>query len=225
MKLLIIEDNHSLAKSLKASLCKDYVIDIAHSGRKGIFAAFTDEYDLIILDLQLPDITGFEVCQNLRQEKLTVPVLILTGKNAIESKIVLLNAGADDYLTKPFSIAELKARIKSLLRRSTNHIYLNKLVIGNLMLNIDTKTVIFNSSPLQLSKKEFMLLHHLMRQPNIPTSRLKLFEHIWESYLDFNSNTVDVHICNLRHKLNAYSKNKIIKTVHGTGYMLESNAC
>lgn len=222
MKFLIIEDNHSLAKSLKASLSRDYVVDIAPNGRKGVFAALTNEYDFIILDLQLPDMTGFEICQNLRQEGLTIPILILTGENAVESKIVLLNAGADDYLTKPFSMAELKARIKSLLRRSADHVYHHKLAIGNLLLNTDTKTVILNNNLLKLSKKEFMLLHHLMRQPDIPISRLKLFEHIWEGCLGFNSNTIDVHICNLRHKLRIACNNQVIKTVHGDGYILDS---
>lgn len=223
MKILIIEDNRSLVQSLKDNLVQDYVIDVAYSGRKGIFSALTNEHDLIILDLQLPDTTGLEVCQNLRQEKLTIPILILTGKNSVESKIVLLNSGADDYLTKPFSLAELKARIKSLLRRNTNHaLFDNKLVIGKLSLDLDTKTVIFYNKPLQLSKKEFMLLHYLMTKPNIPVSRLKLFEHIWEDFIGFNSNTIDVHIYNIRHKLKLISNHQIIKTVHGTGYALVS---
>ena len=224
MKILIIEDDRSLAKSLKDSLSKDYAINIEYNGNKGIFSALTNEYDLIILDLQLPDTTGLEVCKNLRQEALTTPILILTGKNMVESKIVLLNAGADDYLTKPFSVAELKARIKSLLRRSENRLYQDKLSVGSLLLNIDTKTVIFNNSPIKLSRKEFMLLHYLMKKPDIPISRLKLFEHIWDGYLGFNSNTVDVHICNLRNKLKTVFNHQIIKTIHGDGYMLESNA-
>jgi two-component system, OmpR family, copper resistance phosphate regulon response regulator CusR len=224
MKLLIIEDNRSLAKSLKNILHRDYLIDIEHSGRSGVFSALTSEYDLIILDLQLPDMTGLEICQNLRQEKLSIPILILTGKNTVESKIVLLNSGADDYLTKPFSMAELKARIKSLLRRSINHTYQNQTTIGALLLNTNTKSVMLNNKPLKLSKKEFMLLHYFMKKPDISISRLSLFEHVWEGHLDFSSNIIDVHICNLRRKLHSSCKDQIIKTVHGDGYMLESSS-
>ena len=121
-------------------------------------------------------------------------------------------------------MTELKARIKSLLRRSVNHTYQNQLEIGSLLLNTDTKTVVLNNKMLKLSKKEFMLLRYLMKKPDISISRLSLFEHVWEGNLGFNSNKIDVHIYNLRQKLHSSCENQIIKTVHGDGYMLESSS-
>ena len=220
MKILIIEDDKAVAIALKNGLQKDYIIDLAHTGRKGIFAALTNDYDSIILDLTLPDTTGFEVCQNLRQEGLTVPILILTGKDLTESKVVLLNAGADDYLVKPFSLAELKARLRAVLRRGDAQLSHNILTVSKLTLNLNTRTASLAGKPLILSRKEFLLLNFFMRQPNIPLSRLKLIEHIWEEHRGINSNTVDVHICNLRKKLGLTAEKPLIKTVHGTGYAL-----
>lgn len=219
MKILIIEDDHQVATSLRSVLDKHFAVHLAYSGRKGSFLALTNEYDLIILDLNLPDISGLQVCQDLRRESIIIPILILTGKNQTESKVVLLNAGADDYLVKPFALNELRARIRALLRRGPQ-LEAQVLQIGSLSLNPITQAVYCHNQPLQLSKKEYLLLYSLMRQPNVPLSRLQLLEHVWEGRPDIKNNTVDVHICNLRHKLKSLSKQKLIKTVHGTGYMM-----
>lgn len=219
MKILIIEDDRQVAASLRSALDKNYAVHLAHSGRKGSFLALTNEYDLIILDLNLPDISGLQVCQDLRRESIITPILILTGKNQTESKVVLLNAGADDYLVKPFALNELRARIRALLRRGPQ-LEAQVLRIGPVSLNPITQTAYCHNQPLQLSKKEYLLLYSLMRQPNVPLSRLQLLEHVWEGRPDIKNNTVDVHICNLRHKLKSLSKQKLIKTVHGTGYVM-----
>ena len=221
MKILIIEDDRAVGKSLKSALNKDYAIELVYSGRKGSFKALTNEYDLIILDLNLPDISGLEVCQDLRRENMQTPILVLTGKSLTESKIVLLNAGADDYLTKPFSLSELKARIRALLRRGKK-LETKIIVADKLSLNPTSKTTYYKNKPIKLSKKEFLLLYYLMRQPNVPQTRIKLFEHIWDSSPYLTTNTVDVHICNLRRKLNQLATKNLIKTVHGLGYMLST---
>lgn len=223
MKILIIEDDKAVAHSLRAGLSQDYAVDLAYNGRKGLFKALTNEYDFIILDLNLPDTSGFQVCQDLRREGLTLPILVLTGKQLPESKVVLLDAGADDYLVKPFNIGEVKARLRALLRRTCWWTESNLLHIKPLKLNLKTQTAYCHDRPLKLSKKEFLLLHFLMRHQNVPLSRLKLFEHVWEGQRGLTNNTVDVHICNLRRKLG--SKNEyMIQTVHGIGYMLANQA-
>ena len=223
MKILIIEDDKPVAHSLRAGLSQDYAVDLAYNGRKGLFKALTNEYDFIILDLNLPDTSGFQICQDLRREGLTLPILVLTGQQIPESKVVLLDAGADDYLVKPFNINEVKARLRALLRRTCWWTESNLLQIKPLKLNLKTQTAYCHERPLKLSKKEFLLLHFLMRHQNMPLSRLKLFEHVWEDQCSLTNNTVDVHICKLRRKLGPKSAD-MIQTVHGIGYMLVNQA-
>jgi DNA-binding response OmpR family regulator len=219
MKMLIIEDDLNIAKSLKRELSKNYAIDLAFNGKKGIYKALTNEYDLIILDLTLPDLTGLDVCSELRREGIIVPIMILTGKNTLESKILLLNAGADDYVVKPFYLAELKARIRALFRRKPNF-QNNLLTAGELSINLNTKNVFFRKKLLKLARKEFLILSYLMRNKNIPISRMKLVEHIWEGDSYFESNVIDVYICNIRQKIGKFYGSKILKTSHGIGYKL-----
>lgn len=219
MKILIIEDNRPLAKSLRRVLEKNYAVQLAYSGEQGSFLALTNDYDLIVLDLTLPDMSGLEVCHDIRREKIKTPILILTAKKQTESKVILLNAGADDYLAKPFSLTELKARIRALLRRSPECCH-NVLRAGPLVLNPATKMVYCQSQPIKLSKKEFLLLNYLMRHPNVPLTRLTLFEHIWDNNPQLNSNTVDAHICNLRRKIRQLTQKNYIQTVYGLGYKL-----
>ncbi len=222
MKILIIEDDLKVAKALKMGLSHDYVVDITSTGKKGIYKAFTNEYDFIILDLMLPDTTGLEVCNELRREKLSIPILILSGKKLIESKVVLLNAGADDYMVKPFSLSELKARIRTLLRRNPE-IQNNVLTFQCLSVNLNTKNVFFKGKPVKLAKKEFLILCYLMRNKNVPIPRLKIMEHIWEGDPAIDSNTIDVHVCNIRKKIGKPESKKFIKTAHGIGYKFCTN--
>lgn len=222
MKILIIEDDLTVAKSLKMGLSHDYAVDITSTGKKGIYKAFTNEYDFIILDLMLPDTTGLEVCIELRREKLSIPILILSGKKLIESKVVLLNAGADDYMIKPFSLSELKARIRTLLRRNPE-IQDNILTLQCLSVNLNTKNVFFKGKPIKLAKKEFLILCYLIRNKNVPIQRLKIIEHIWEGDPTIDSNTIDVHICNIRKKIGKPDSKKLIKTAHGVGYKFCTN--
>lgn len=221
MKILLIEDDKKIAHSLKDGLIKDYTVDIACSGKKGIFKALTNDYDLIILDLNLPDSTGLAVCQDLRREGVEIPILILTAENSTANKVVLLNAGADDYVVKPFYLSEVKARLTALLRRKSklkNEI----LTINDISLNPQTKSAFFRHQPLQLTPKEFFLLEYFLHHPDQILNRLQLAEHIWEGDPYVNSNAIDVHICNLRNKIGPKIGKEIIKTAHGSGYMLKA---
>lgn len=220
MKILIIDDDRRLATSLKESLIRNYAVDTLFSGRKGSYQALTNEYDLIILDLNLPDMNGLSVCQELRQENLEIPILILTGEASETSTTVLLNAGADDYVVKPFSLSILKARIAALLRRKSRPQKRKILMSGDLTLNPQTKTAFYKRQPILLTKKEFLLLEYFLFHPGQILDRLQLAEHIWEGDPFVNSNTIDVHVYNLRNKINPKHGKQIIKTVHGSGYIL-----
>lgn len=219
MKLLIVEDNKQFAATLKSKLKKLYEVDVAHTGDKGEYLAFANEYDAILLDLNLPDMDGREVCKKIRDGGNNVPILALTARTEIEDKVQTLDMGADDYLTKPFQFAELLARIRSLLRRGEN---LNangtKLKIGELTLDISSQEVSLKGKLILLCKKELQLLEYLMRNQGRVVTRNQILEHVWDSSVDPVTNTVDVHINSLRKKI----KGNHIKTVYGTGYVLQT---
>lgn len=220
MKILIVEDDQSLAQSLRKNLKNIYVVDLAYSGHQALLEAYSNPYDLIILDLQLPDMEGCHICQELRAAKLTMPILIISGRKRSETLAPLIEAGADDYITKPFTINELRAKLKALLRRADNGFTPEIIELGPLKLNPGAQITQYNNRLINLSRKEYLLLQLLMRHKNIALSRTQLFEHVWESGREFKSNTVDVHICTLRDKLGSSGK-ELIKTVHGTGYMFK----
>jgi two-component system, OmpR family, response regulator len=220
MRLLIVEDEKPLARSVRRILSSEYVIDVAFTGKRGLHLAFTHEYDLIMLDLTLPDMSGLELCQELRRSEHAAPILILTAKETVESKVLLLNAGADDYLVKPYQIAELRARLRALLRRS-GQVEPSIITKGQFRLNQAAHTIFFNGQPLKLSKKEFLLLAYLLKHNDQPVSRPRLLEHVWDGDLEgLASNTVDVHVSNVRKQIGRPLGNRVIRTVHGTGYMV-----
>lgn len=220
MRLLIVDDNKPLADSLRRILSADYAIDSAHFGQDGVSLALTHEYDLIILDLNLPDVSGYEVCREIRRNQLATPILILTAQSGAESKVALLNSGADDYLVKPFSKAELKARLRALTRRGVL-LRPTILKVGEFRLNSSTRSVLFRGKPLKLSRKEYLVLQYLLKHPNEALNRYKIMEQVWEQDpFSLASNTIDVHINNLRRKIGRPTSHKLIQTIHGTGYML-----
>ncbi len=219
MKVLIIEDDQSLANSLRQHLKKKYTVDLAFSGQEGLNQAFINPYSVIVLDLQLPDINGCQICQELREAELNTPILIISGKKHTDDKISLLDAGADDYLIKPFDTGEFQARIRTLSRRTDQPLKPNILRVDKLSLNCGDQRAFYKKRPLNLSKKEFLLLQILMSNPNIVFTRNQLFDKIWESDRCYNSNTVDVHICNLRKKIGLAGR-KLIQTSYGSGYIL-----
>jgi DNA-binding response OmpR family regulator len=223
MRILIVEDEHKIANSIKQGLEQEnFAVDVSYTGTEGYDMAVTEDYDLIILDLMLPGMDGMEICQKLREEKVHIPVLMLTARNEIEDKVKGLSNGADDYLTKPFAFTELLARIRALLRRPSK-ILPDKITCGDLCINTQTYEVKRDGKEISLSKKEFSLLEYLMRNKNKVLTKDQIINHVWDYDSDVLPNTVEVYIGYLRTKIDTpfKGKPKLINTVRGFGYILK----
>lgn len=221
MNLLYIEDNRSLAITIKNKLSTVYNVELAYSGKQCFKKIDNKDYDLFIIDYYLPDTDGLKICQKIREWDIKVPILMLTSNETKRNIIEALDAGADDYLTKPFLIGELNARIRALLRRS-NCTQTNKdLVLRDLTIDTAKLTVICNKQTVDLPRQELLLLRYLIAHKNKLISRQELFEHVWGRDDYYNSNTIDVHIRRLRKKLKTYSDFEYIKSVYGLGYRVE----
>lgn len=223
MRILIVEDERRLSNVVKKGLVEEgFAVDQAFDGEEGLYLAESESYDLIILDVMLPKIDGFNVCRQLRSKKITTPILILTAKATLEDKITGLGEGADDYLTKPFAFAELKARIQALLRRSHNQ---PETVLKADDLVVDPVKHIAKRADkiISLTPKEFAILELLMRHPDEVITRTQITEHVWDYNFDALSNVVDVFIATLRKKVDTGFKNKLINTIHGVGYKINSH--
>lgn len=198
-----------------------YAVDVVYDGAKGFDLASTEEYDLIILDLMLPGLSGVEICKKLREQKLHSPILMLTAKSQIQDKVAGLNSGADDYVTKPFSFEELLARVKALTRRIKTSVA-DKLEVGNLTLDSANFVVKRLNKVIGLSSKEFSLLEYLVRNKNKILTKNAIISHVWNYDADILPNTVEVYIKNLRNKIDIPFKNQkaLIQTVRGFGYKI-----
>lgn len=220
MRILVVEDSHKIAGSIKKGLEQErYAVDVAYDGQHGYDLAIKQTYVLIILDLMLPGMDGIEICRRLREQKNYVPILMLTAKGLTTDKVVGLDSGADDYLTKPFDFEELLARVRALQRRpkeSTDTI----LKTGNLSLNTITHLVKRADQPIQLSAKEYALLEYLLRRPNQPHSKEQIISHVWDYDADVLPNTVEVYIGYLRNKIDKPFPHhpSLIQTIRGFGY-------
>jgi DNA-binding response OmpR family regulator len=225
MKILIVEDEHKIANSIKKGLEQEaYTVDVAYNGSDGYDLASSSEYDVIVLDLMLPDMDGLEICNKLRAENIHTPILILTARGEVEDRVKGLNTGADDYLIKPFAFTELLARIRALGRRPTKSIG-NTLSIDNLSLNTVTYEVKRAGSDILLSKQEYALLEYLLRHKNRILSKDQLIENVWSYDADILPNTVEVYIGYLRKKIDIpFPKEApLIHTIRGFGYKLGSS--
>lgn len=222
MKLLIVDDEKQFAHTLKDQLKAEYAVDTVFSAEDGEYHAKEYEYDVIILDVGLPDRDGITLCHDLRQKGVKSPILMLTGELATAKKIEALDNGADDYLAKPFSFGELKARLRALLRRKSHDIRASILTVGDLSINVTDRTVKRGTKDIILQRKEFQILEYFMRNPGKLITRSKLLEHVWDSEVDSVANIVDVHIKYLRDRIDRTSQRKLIKTVYGLGYKLEA---
>ncbi len=223
MRILVVEDEHRIANTIKTGLVQErYAVDVAYDGTTGFDLASTEDYDAIVLDLMLPGINGLTICKELRNKHIHTPILILTAKGQVENRVEGLNAGADDYLTKPFSFEELLARIRALSRRPTK-ILENTLKVADLSLNPTTFTVERAGRSIRLSNKEFSFLEYLMRHPGQVLTKEQLIGHIWDYDADVLPNTIEVYIRNLRTKIDVPFKNKkpLIHTMRGFGYKIE----
>ncbi len=222
MRILIVEDEEKLAEALSKGLKKQgHAVDTLSDGKKAFMriSLHRDDYDLVVLDLMLPSMDGHEICRQVRALDINVPILILTARDETENKVDLLMSGADDYIVKPFSFAELIARMHALLRRPTESIP-EVLRVHDIELNTSERKVVRGGKEISLTLKEFGLLEYFMRHPNQVVSREDLFSHIWDfNYMSF-SNVVDVHVKNLRQKLAEGGDPRILETVRGIGYRL-----
>lgn len=222
MRILIIEDNPMIADTMRHNLKGFYTIDICNTGKKGLARARAKKYDVILLDLRLPDIDGEVVCRKMREEKIKAPIIILSGKGEVESKVEMLNIGADDYITKPFNFYELRARIDVAMRRASNKVPTGIINIDGLVLDPGSRTAHKNGKLIPLRRKEFDLLELLMRYEGQTLTRSIILERIWDVNEHLWGNVVDVHIKYLRDKVDRPFGTKLIKTVHGVGYKIQS---
>jgi DNA-binding response OmpR family regulator len=222
MRILIIEDDHKIANALKKGLEQEsFAVDVSFDGGDGLGSALTIKYDLVVLDRMLPGgIDGLTIAKKMREINIHTPILILTAKDKISDKVEGLNAGADDYLIKPFAFEEFLARIKALLRRPSQSLD-SVLKVGDLTLDRDRFEVKRNGKKIDLSKKEFSLLEYLMRNAGRIVSKDMIINHVWDFDADILPNTVEVYIGYLRKKIDkAPSGESIIQTIHGFGYQI-----
>jgi two-component system OmpR family response regulator len=224
MRVLIVEDELRMASLIRRGLVKEgLAADVAGTGEDALWMAGASDYDVIILDVMLPGMTGFETCRRLRNDGIWAPVLMLTARDSVEDRVAGLDTGADDYLVKPFAFAELLARLRALTRRGELE-RPSVLEVGDLRLDPATREVWVGESEILLSAKEFALLETFMRRPGEVLSRLHLLEHAWDFAYENRSNIVDVYVKHLRGKIDEPFGRHALQTVRGAGYRLRVDA-
>ncbi|NTW83218.1 MAG: response regulator transcription factor [Chlorobiaceae bacterium] len=219
MRLLVIEDEPGIAGFLKEGLEEEYfAVDVAGDGKKGLDLAMTNEYDVLIIDWMIPVLSGIEVCRQVRKSGSTVPILFLTAKDTLDDVVFGLDAGANDYIKKPFEFEELLARIRVQLRNRNNGD--DSLRAGKVHINPATHQVFCNGNEITLTPKEFSLLEYLMRSKDKVCTRSRIIEHVWDIHFDSDTSVIDVYITFLRKKLEAAGCLNVIQTIRGVGYII-----
>jgi DNA-binding response OmpR family regulator len=217
---LVVEDNAKMARFIRQGFKElGWAVDVVHSGQDGEQEAFSQSYDTIILDVMLPDVDGVQVCRNLRRLGIRTPILMLTALSSVGDKVSALDAGADDYLTKPFNFAELVARVRALMRRG-QPVGGTILKVEDLEMDLAAHTVSRGGKRIKLSNKEFALLEYFMRNPNHVLTRASIAEHVWDMSFSGESNVIDVYVGLLRRRVDKDSDRKLIHTIIGRGYCL-----
>ncbi|MGC8705293.1 MAG: response regulator transcription factor [Athalassotoga sp.] len=220
MKVLIVEDNQELCKNLEEIFSRNgFIVDTARDGERALDLLFSSEYDLVILDIMLPKMSGWDVCLNARKAKLRVPILMLTAKDAVSDRIKGLDIGADDYLVKPFDIGELLARSRTLIRRNS-WTKSNIIEIKNIKIDTLGKTVCVDDKEVKLSKKEYDILLYLATNQGKIVERTEIIDHVWETGFEMYSNVVDVYVNYIREKLKKHGVDDLIETIRGIGYRI-----
>ena len=221
MRILLVEDEKKLASFIRRGLKeKSYAVDVAYDGNEGLFLAEVNQYDLIILDIMLPNKDGISICRELRKKKKDVAILLLTARDDVEDKITGLDSGADDYLTKPFAFGELLARARALMRRKDN-VKTTKLKVADLELDQLTRTVTRAGKVIELTGTEYALLEYLMLNAGQVVTRTMISEHVWGDDFDTFSNVINVYINYLRKKIDSGFEKKLIHSIRGAGYMVK----
>ena len=225
MRILLIEDDLKLAAFiLKGFKEAGFAVDHCDDGEDGLHMALSEPYDAAIVDIMLPKLDGFSLIDELRRRKKTTPVIILSAKRSVEDRIKGLQTGSDDYLVKPFSFAELLARVQALIRRASGAAEPSSLVVGDLSMDLLTRKVIRGGKKIDLPPLEFSLLEYLMRNAGNVVSKTMIMEHVWDYNFDPQTNVVEVRICKLRDKIDNDFEKKMIHTVYGAGYALEEGS-
>ena len=221
MRILIIEDEHKIAASIKKGLEQEsYAVDLAFDGTSGFDLASTEDYDLIVLDRMLPEMDGIEICKKLRSAKNHVPILMLTAKGQLQDKVEGLDAGADDYVLKPFAFEELLARIRALIRRPQQTLP-SQYLVSDLVLDTKTHEVTRGGKQLRLSSKEFALLSYLMRHKGQILTKEQIMQHVWDYSSDILPNTIEVYMGYLRNKIDKpFQEPPLLHTLRGFGYKI-----
>jgi len=222
MRVLVVEDERRIADFISRGLSEQgYAVDVAYDGDEALHWPDVAEFDVVILDVMLPVRDGIEVCRTLRERGLRTPILMLTARDAVEDRVRGLDSGADDYLVKPFAFAELLARLRALTRREPVALG-TVLRVGDLTVDTTTREASRQRMSLELTSKEYALLEHLMRHPNQVLTRTMIAEHVWNYDFDNATNVIDVHIRNLRRKIDDPFPTKLIQTVRGAGYRISA---
>ena len=218
MRILIVEDEKGILNFLKEGLQEEnFAVDTAQGGTAGLELALVNDYDIILLDWMIPGISGIEVCRQLRKREITTPIIFLTAKDTVQDAVFGLEAGANDYIRKPFEFEELLARIRVQLRGdSSEHALLE---LGDLSLNLDTHQAFKGNTEIKFTQKEFALLEFLLRNKGKVCTRTRIIEHVWDIHFDSDTSVIDVYINFLRRKLDAGVGGKYISTIRGVGYM------
>jgi two-component system, OmpR family, response regulator len=222
MRILLVEDDSKIASFIiKGMKEAGYVVDHAPDGNEGLALALTESYDTAIIDIMLPKLDGLSLIAEMRRNKVTTPVIILSVKGSVEDRVKGLQTGSDDYLTKPFAFSELLARVQALIRRASGATEPTRITLGNLSINLLTREVTRGSKKIDLQPMEFSLLEYLMRNAGRVVSKTMIMEHVWDYNFDPQTNIVEARICRLRDKIDRDFPEKLINTVRGVGYVLK----
>jgi len=225
MRVLLVEDEPAAAHVLAQGLREQtYAVDVAADGDAALFQVGTTDYDAVILDVMLPGRNGFAVCRTIRESGCAVPILMLTARDAVDARIEGLDAGADDYLVKPFDFGELLARLRALIRRGRQPLLPERLIVGPLAIDTRSRHVRVRGAEVSLTAKEYALLEYFVRRAGDVVSRADISEHVWDEHHDPLSNIVDVYVQRLRRKLDRSGSDSLIRTRRGEGYQLVSGA-
>jgi two-component system OmpR family response regulator len=224
MRILIVEDDLKISSYIQKGLEQSgYTVDQACDGDEGLASISTSHYDLLLVDLMLPKVDGLTLIETMRSHGNKTPILILSAKQSVDDRVKGLQKGGDDYLTKPFSFAELLARIQALLRRANQTSEATHLSVGDIKMDLLSRQVIRDGKPIELHQKEFALLEYFLRNPGHVLTKTLILDHVWNYQFDPQTNVVDVLVCRLRNKLDKDFKTKCIHTLRGVGYVFKEN--